>query len=79
MADIVVIAYVIGWAMTTVALVISSRWLRSRRRPAPHPFAVSFLAGAAWPLLLLGVVEVAAIAAASKIAPDVGLGVRVIA
>jgi hypothetical protein len=69
-ADVIVVAYLLGWALTSAGLVISSRRLRSRRRPAPHPVAVSFLAGAFWPFLLLGVVEYGAVVAASKVVHD---------
>jgi len=33
-ADLIVVAYLLGWALTSAGLVISSRRLRSRRRPA---------------------------------------------
>ncbi len=79
MAFVIVLAYVIGWALTSVVLTVSSRWLKSRRRPPPHPLVVSFLAGALWPLLLLGVVEYGAAAAASKVVSDDEPGIAVIA
>jgi hypothetical protein len=75
--DAVVWVYLAGWALASVALVLSSRWLATRRPSAPHPVAVSFLAGAAWPLLLLGIVEFGAIAAAARMAPDVDEGIAV--
>jgi hypothetical protein len=68
--DVIVVAYLLGWALTSGGLAILSRWLGSRRGPAPHPVAVSILAGAVWPFLLLGVVEFGAVVAASKVVHD---------
>ena len=68
MVDAIIWAYLLGWAVTGVGLALSSQVLAERRRRQPHPVAVSFLAGAAWPLLLLGVVEYGALAAASRFA-----------
>ncbi len=79
MADVIVVAYLLGWALTSGGLAISSRWLRSGRRPAPNPVAVSFLAGALWPFLLLGVVEFGAVVAASKVVNDDEPGIAIIA
>jgi hypothetical protein len=75
--DAVIWTYLAGWALTSMVLMLSSRWLASRRPSAPHPIAVSFLAGAAWPLLLLGVVEFGAIAAAARLAPSLDDGIAV--
>jgi hypothetical protein len=75
--DVFIWVYLFGWALTSVGLIVSSRWLSARRPQPPHPVAFSFLAGAAWPLLLLGVVEFGAVAAAAKIAPDLGQGIAI--
>jgi hypothetical protein len=77
-ADVIVVAYLLGWALTSGGLAIS-RWLSSGRRPAPHPVAVSFLGGALWPFLLLGVVEFGAVVAASKVVKADEPGIAIIA
>ena len=66
MADVLVVAYLSLWALTSVGLIGASRWLRSAARPAPHPVAVSLLAGAVWPLLLLGAAQLGALVAATE-------------
>lgn len=70
MTDVIICAYMLGWVLTSISLVLSSQMFAERRRRQPHPVAVSFVAGAAWPLLLLGVVEYGALAAAARLAPD---------
>jgi hypothetical protein len=67
MLDALLISYLSAWVFTTVGLVVASHWLRSRLRPAPRPVVVSVLAGAVWPVLLLGVVQMGAMAAVSKV------------
>ena len=66
MADVLVVAYLSLWALTSVGLIASSRWLKSPSRPAPHPVAVSLLAGAVWPLLLLGAAQLGVLVAATE-------------
>ena len=66
MADVLVVAYLSLWALTSVGLIVSSRWLKSPWRPAPHPVAVSLLAGAVWPLLLLGAAQLGVLVAATE-------------
>jgi hypothetical protein len=77
--DTLVWAYLGGWAVAAVVLLVASRRLRDERRPAPHPLLVSVVGGAVWPLLLLGAVELGSAAAASKIASDDEPGIAVLA
>lgn len=78
MADVVVLAYLLGWGLTTLGLVVASRWLQHRWSPPPHPVAVSFLAGGLWPLLLLGAIQFGGLAAGSKVAAESGPHIAVI-
>ncbi len=78
-ADAIVVAYLFGWALTTAGLIVSSRWLMNRWSPASHPVAVSFLAGAAWPLLLLGAIELGAVVAGNEAMSENEPGYTVIA
>jgi hypothetical protein len=57
--------YVAAWAVTTAATFVASRRLGDPSQPARAIDAVlvSVLAGAVWPLLLLGVVELSSVAA----------------
>ena len=66
MADVLVVAYLSLWALTSVGLIVSSRWLMCPWRPARHPVAVSLVAGAVWPLLLFGAAQFAAVVVAAE-------------
>ena len=70
MADVIVVVYLSGWLLTSAALVVSSRLLKSRRSPAQHPLPLSLLAGGAWVLLLLGAAQFGALVALSKALAD---------
>jgi hypothetical protein len=52
--------YLGGWILTTVVAFAGGKHLRDRRSPPLHPLLVSMVAGAIWPLILLGVAEIGA-------------------
>ncbi|WP_149370521.1 hypothetical protein [Mycolicibacterium sp. P9-64] len=66
--------YVAASAVTTAVTFVASRRLGDRSQPAPVSDAafISVLAGAFWPLLLLGVVELSSVMAYTTLvkAPD---------
>jgi hypothetical protein len=64
--------YVAASAVTTAATFVASRRLRDRSQPplVTDAVFVSLLAGALWPLLLLGVVELSSVAAYSTLVKD---------
>ncbi|MCT7661729.1 hypothetical protein N4S67_25345 [Mycobacterium sp. CPCC 205710] len=45
---------------------MATRWLSDRRAPAPHPLIMSIVAGAVWPLLLVGLVELSSVMVYTK-------------
>jgi hypothetical protein len=55
MTNAVLYGYLIGWIVTTISLALTTR---HQSRPA----SVAVVAGAAWPLLLLGAVQFVAVA-----------------
>jgi hypothetical protein len=55
--------YVAAWAVTTAITFVAGRHLGDRTRPAVDIFVVCVLAGALWPFLLVGVVELSSVAA----------------
>jgi hypothetical protein len=71
--------YSTAWLLTAVAFYVEGRRLRSDRTPPDHPLVMSILAGAVWPLMLLGLVELGALAATEKVVHDEGLGLTVLA
>jgi hypothetical protein len=57
--------YVAAWGVTTAIAFVASRRLGDRTQSAMDIFFVSVLAGALWPFLLVGVVELSSVAAYS--------------
>lgn len=68
MVQTVLAAYLIGWALSAVVIYVASRHLGSTAQPVPYQLALSAVAGALWPLLILGAVEFSSVAAASSAA-----------
>jgi len=58
--------YLTGWVLTTIGLAVSVQRLKQPARLRPHPIPLSIAAGAAWPVLILGVVEMAVVALAAE-------------
>ena len=54
---LLVVIYVGGWLAVSVAVYAAGRRLTDRESPATHPLMLSLAAGAAWPLLVVGLVE----------------------
>jgi hypothetical protein len=63
-----VLVYLGGWMLTTTTALTAARTMAdSRRPPSLRGYVVtSVVAGAIWPLLLLGVVELGALASSAK-------------
>jgi hypothetical protein len=59
--DVLVAVYLGGWLLVTLAGYIAGRWFGHRWSPPAHPLFGSALAGAVWPLLLIGLIELSAI------------------
>jgi len=62
-----VVIYVGGWLAVTVAVYAAGRRLTDREAPATHPLMVSVAAGAVWPLLVVGLVELSSIIVFTKV------------
>lgn len=60
-------SYLVGWLVAGSAIYVTARRTADRRSPAPHPFLISVVAGAAWPLLVLGLVEMSSLVLAAKV------------
>lgn len=73
MVPTIITAYVIGWVISAVLIFAASRAVNGQQEPAPHQFALSAVAGALWPLLVLGAVEFSSVAAASSAASHMGV------
>jgi hypothetical protein len=66
-ADTVVVIYLGGWMLATLGAYAASRRWNDRQSPAPHPLWVSVLAGAVWPLLLVGIAELSSFIVYTKV------------
>ncbi|PXW96478.1 hypothetical protein C8E89_1529 [Mycolicibacterium moriokaense] len=64
-----VLIYLSGWVIGTIAAYTAARHLHDRCEPSPHPLCVSVLAGALWPLLLVGLVELSSVVMLTKAQP----------
>jgi hypothetical protein len=61
-----VLIYLSGWLIGTIAAYTAARHLHDRCEPSPHPVCVSAVAGALWPLLLVGLVELSSVVMLTK-------------
>lgn len=64
----IVVAYLIGWVVSTAIVYVASRRLNDPNSPASHGLVLSAVAATLWPLLLLGAVEFSSVAVASSAA-----------
>jgi predicted metal-binding membrane protein len=67
MVVMLVVGYVSGWLAVTLAVYAAGRRLTDRESPATHPLMVGVAAGAAWPLLVVGLVELSSIIVLTKV------------
>jgi hypothetical protein len=79
MLNEIVVFYLIGWGIATVALYAASRRFSDEGSPAVHPIGVSLAAGAAWPLLVVGLVEMSSVVVFTKVQSKPGPGVGIFA
>jgi hypothetical protein len=54
--------YLLGWVLTTIGLALAVGKLNDRVAPQAHPLPLAVVAGAAWPLVLLGGAQFAIVA-----------------
>jgi hypothetical protein len=79
MIETLVLGYLGGWILVTLAAYAAGRRLSDSRSPAPHPLAVSIVAGALWPLVLVGLVELSSVVVYSKVHSKPGPGIGIFA
>jgi hypothetical protein len=58
----VMCGYLFGWLVATIVLAVVVSRMNDPNRPQPHPNRVAVAAGAVWPLVILGAVQIAAVA-----------------
>ena len=77
--DVLAVIYLGGWSPVTLIGYAASRWFTRKWSPPAHPLFISVLAGAVWPLSLIGLVELASIVVYAKVEAKLGSDVAVIA
>jgi hypothetical protein len=77
--DILFWIYLGGWIPATLGVYAAGRRWRDRWAPARHPLRVSLLAGAVWPLLVIGLVELSSVVVFTKVQSKPGSGVGILA
>ena len=79
MVGTLIAIYLIGWLPVSFAAYAAGKRLADRRTPAQQPFMVivSLAAGAIWPLLVVGLVELSSVMVFTKVPskprPSVGI------
>lgn len=67
MLEVVCDGYLLGWVLTTASLSAAVSRARGRSVPRTTSAPLMVAAGAAWPLLAVGVVEYAGVVAAASV------------
>jgi hypothetical protein len=63
------VIYLGGWLAVTCAAYAAGRRLTDSEAPPVHPLVVGLAAGAVWPLLVVGLVELSSIMVFTKVQP----------
>jgi hypothetical protein len=69
MVSVLTIIYLAGWLLVSFAAYAAGKRLTDRQRPANHRFMVlvSVAAGAIWPLLMVGLVELSSVMVLTRV------------
>jgi uncharacterized membrane protein YhaH (DUF805 family) len=80
MVGIVIVSYVVGWLVVSVASYVAARRLADRDTPPDQLLTVmvSFAAGAVWPLLVVGLVELSSVMVFTKVPAKSGHGAGIV-
>jgi hypothetical protein len=65
--DVLLWVYLGGWIPATLGVYAAGRRWNDRWSPALHPLRVSLFAGAIWPLLVVGLVELTSVVVYTKV------------
>lgn len=69
MVNMLIVIYLGGWLAAAFAAFAAGRRLTVRESPPCHPLLVSVAAGAVWPLLVVGLVELSSIVVFTRVQP----------
>jgi hypothetical protein len=65
--DVLLYGYLGGWVLTSAVVAMFGWRLQDQQSPAPHPRLMSVVAGAAWPVLIVAIAEVGAVAFTAEV------------
>jgi hypothetical protein len=77
MVSMLIVIYLCGGLAVTCAAYAAGRHLTDHESPPAHPLLVSLVAGAVWPLLVVGLVELSSIIVFTKVQPKPASSVRI--
>lgn len=67
MTDVLLYGYLGGWILTSVVVALLALHLQDEQSPAPHPRLMCLIAGAAWPVLVVAIAEIGAVALTAEV------------
>jgi hypothetical protein len=79
MGIMLAVIYLGGWLAVTCAAHAAGRRCTDRESPPVHPLIVSLAAGAVWPLLVVGLVELSPIIVLNRVEPKRACDVAILA
>lgn len=74
-----IVAYFVGWIVAALGLYAAGKRMSDERAPSLHPLPLSVAAGAVWPLLVVGLVELSSVVVFTKVQSKPGPGVGIFA
>jgi heme/copper-type cytochrome/quinol oxidase subunit 2 len=69
MIIMLIVIYLVGWLVATCAAYAASRRLAEPDASPLHPLMVGVAAGAVWPLLVVGLIELSSIVVLTRVQP----------
>jgi hypothetical protein len=79
MVIMLIVIYLGGWLAVTFVAYAAGKRLTGHESPPGHPLLVSLAAGAVWPLLVVGLVELSSIVVYAKVQPKPASNVGILA
>jgi hypothetical protein len=79
MIVMLIVIYLGGWLAVACAAYAAGRRLTDSESPPDHPLLMSLAAGAVWPLLVVGLVELSSVIVLTRVQPKIASEVGILA
>jgi hypothetical protein len=79
MIIMLIVIYLGGWLAVACAAYAAGRALTDGESPPDHPLLMSLAAGAVWPLLVVGLVELSSVIVFTRVQPKAASEVGILA